>query len=259
MKLYCVFGNPIFHSKSPLLHNYVFYKLNIDARYTRFHLESSANFRELFFEYGFSGANITLPFKEELICHCDSLSPLAKKINAINTIVREDSKLIGYNTDAMGFYKNIENEDIKNALIIGAGGSAKAVAWILRDKNIDTCIINRSPNKLEYFRDAGFSCFSNDSFKGGKFDLIINATSSSINNTLPLQKEALEELFSHSKIAFDLMYGKVSSFLELSKRHNLATIDGSKMLLYQAIEANSLFLNMDYRMIEEVMSEAYCL
>lgn len=259
MKLYCVFGNPISHSKSPLLHNYVFNALNIDARYIRFHLESSENFRELFFEYGFSGANITIPFKEKLMCYCDSLHPLAKKINAINTIVREDSKLIGYNTDAMGFYKNIENKNIKNALIIGAGGSAKAVAWILIDNGIETCIINRSLEKLEYFKKAGFMCFSSDDFKISKYDLIVNATSSSINNMLPLPKETLDALFSQSKIAFDLMYGKTSLFLELAKKHNLIAIDGSKMLLYQAIDANRLFLKLPYEKIAKIMNKAYYL
>ncbi|RDU65603.1 shikimate dehydrogenase [Helicobacter sp. MIT 14-3879] len=257
MRIYSVFGNPIIHSKSPFLHNYVFNALKIDARYVRFHLKSSKNFRDIFFNYGFNGANITLPFKEELIKFCDDLNPLAEKVNAINTIVKKDNKLIGYNTDAMGFFKNIENENIKNALIIGAGGSAKAIAFILRENNIETTIINRSPEKLEFFKKHNFFSLSTNNFNISNYDLIINATSSSINNELPLEKNTLIKLFYNAKLAFDLMYGKKCEFLELAKKCNIKSIDGSKMLLYQAIEASSIFLEMPYNEISYIMQKAY--
>lgn len=259
LRLYAVFGNPIAHSKSPLLHNYVFYKLGIDARYIRYHLETSDNFRDLFFNLNLSGANITLPFKESLIESCDEIRGIAKEINAINTIVMEDSKLIGYNTDATGFYQNIFKFNIKNALIIGAGGSAKAIAYILKENNIKVSIINRSEPNLKDFRIRGFECHLSSEFKyqDYQFDLVVNATSSSINNVLPLSTSMLESIFRDSKIAFDLMYGKECKFLELAKKYNLKVIDGSKMLLYQAIFASSLFLNINNEKISKAMSEIY--
>lgn len=269
MKLYAVFGNPINHSKSPYLHNFTFHTLGINARYVRYKLESAENFRTLFLELNLSGANITVPFKESLIKSCDEVIGIAQKIGAINTIIRRGERLLGYNTDAMGFYRNVENERIKNALIIGAGGSARAIAFILQEKGVKVNVINRSEKRLDFFRKNGFECvdfvgFSAD-FRGRilganlRYDLIINATSSSINDELPLDRAILVELFKNAKIAFDLMYGKKCPFLELAKQcgkirtTKIRTIDGINMLLYQAIEASSLFLNKPYKIIEKAM------
>lgn len=330
MKLYAVFGNPIAHSKSPYLHNFTFHNLGIDARYVRILLESTINardFREKFFAYSLSGANITIPFKEIAIDSCDEIVGIAQKIGAINTIVRHDNRLLGYNTDAMGFYRNMidsvnhtknpnssilseksgfrsyeqgnrtyhpltkqatslynlslhsglqgdsrskKDKFVKTALIIGAGGSARAIAFILKERGICVEIINRSENRLDFFRKNGFECASFDEFSanlGGEsqYDLIVNTTSSSINGELPLDSAILAELFDGAKIAFDLMYGKKCPFLELAKKcgkirgkkHKIQTIDGAKMLLYQAIEASSLFLNKPYKTIEKAMSKAW--
>lgn len=254
MKLYAVFGNPISHSLSPFLHNFTFHKLGIDARYTRFLLQNDADLRRTIFEHNFSGANITLPFKESAFLACDEVRGIARKIGAVNTIVREGGKLIGHNTDAEGFYESLVDSakfKIKSALIIGAGGSAKAVAFALREKGIKTKIINRSLQNLAFFAESSFDCalisdFCKD-FKGGfkaqKFDYVINATSSSIEGKLPLDSAILGEILGGAKIAFDLMYGKKCPFLELAKKRRICALDGSKMLLYQAIKASHLFLN----------------
>lgn len=301
MKLYAVFGNPIAHSKSPYLHNFAFEKLNIDARYVRFKLENASNFRELFFEMGLSGANITIPFKEILLETCDEVVGIAQKIGAINTIVRRGNRLLGHNTDALGFYQNIKGDKLKTALIIGAGGSARAIAVILQERGIKVSVINRSPKRLDFFRKMGFKCAEFGEFYGRfackssvnradfvanrvdswanrnhlganrsanpQYDLIINATSSSINDELPLDSAVLGELFSGAKIAFDLMYGKKCPFLELAKtrgggksggkKRAIRTIDGANMLLYQAIYASSLFLDKPYHTIAKAMSPAF--
>ncbi len=300
MKLYAVFGNPISHSKSPYLHNFTFEKLGIDARYVRYKLDDAKHFRELFFELGLSGANITVPFKEILLESCDEVVGIAQKIGAINTIVRRGERLLGHNTDAFGFYRNIEREKLKTALIIGAGGSAKAIAVILKERGISVCVINRSEKRLEFFRQNGFECAEFGEFYGrfkGKssvnrvdfvanrgyveanrtsfganrsanpqYDLIINATSSSISDELPLDSAILGELFKSAKIAFDLMYGKKCPFLELAKKCGgkrggkkcaIRTIDGANMLLYQAIEASSLFLDKPFSTIAKAMTPAW--
>lgn len=280
MKLYAVFGNPIAHSKSPYLHNFTFEKLGIDARYVRYKLEDVSKFRDLFFELGLSGANITVPFKEILFESCDEVVGIAQKIGAINTIVRRDGKLFGYNTDALGFYRNIEHDNVKTALIIGAGGSARAIAMILQECGINVSVINRSEKRLEFFRKNGFKCaefevfceiFERESITNSvgnsKYDLIINATSSSINNELPLDSTILVELFDGAKIVFDLMYDKKCPFLELAKKYNgrncntkkhkIRVVDGANMLLYQAISASSIFLNKSYKIIEKAMSSAW--
>lgn len=269
MRIYAVFGNPINHSKSPFLHNFVFENLNIDAKYVRFCLKNANDFRDIFFRYGFSGANITVPFKETLLESCDEIKGIATKIGAINTIIRVDSKLFGYNTDAIGFYNSVFSykNAFKNALIIGAGGSAKAIAFILKEHNIKVTIINKTPKRLDFFRDNGFACGLSSDFSVYKheiFDIIINATSSSINDELPLDSAILSHCFANAKLAIDLMYGKKCKFLELAKKRRIHTLDGTKMLLYQAIEASYLFLksqsknsNIKYKNIENAMFKAY--
>ena len=294
MKLYAVFGNPIAHSKSPYLHNFAFERLGIDARYVRFKLENASNFRELFFEMGLSGANITIPFKEILLESCDEVVGIAQKIGAINTIIRRGNRLLGHNTDALGFYQNVKGDKLKTALIIGAGGSARAIAVILQERGIKVSVINRTEKRLEFFKKMGFECAEFGEFYGRfacksranrgnfvanrnhlsanrsanpQYDLIINATSSSINDELPLDSAVLGELFSGAKIAFDLMYGKKCPFLELAKtrgggksggkKRAIRTIDGANMLLYQAIYASSLFLDKPYHTIAKAMSPAF--
>lgn len=245
MKIYAVFGNPIAHSKSPFLHNYAYDKLHLDAKYTRYLLDSS-DIKEIFFKLNLNGANVTVPFKEAAFNACDEVRGIAQKIGAVNTLVRENNHLIGYNTDAFGFYKNIENKNLKSALIIGAGGSAKAIAWILRQNNIRVIIVNRSKQNLIYFSKNGFECYlSNDLNNNLNIDLIINATSSSLKNELPLLDSTLKALFTRAKIAFDLMYGRKCAFLELAKKQNLACIDGKNMLIYQAAASAEIFFGIN--------------
>ena len=128
-KLFAIFGNPVSHSRSPLMHNSVFKHLNYDASYIRIHLEDGAKLRDTFLSLGLSGANITVPHKEVAFSACDEVRGFANKVGVVNTIVYEDSKLIGYNSDADGFMQAIsEFGKIISVLIIGAGGTAKALA-----------------------------------------------------------------------------------------------------------------------------------
>ena len=115
MKLFAIFGNPVSHSKSPLMHNIVFKNLGIKACYTRVLLEDGDKLKEKFLSLGLSGANITVPHKEVAFRACDEIRGFAKKVGVVNTIVLEDGKLIGYNTDADGFMFAIsEFSDIKD-------------------------------------------------------------------------------------------------------------------------------------------------
>ena len=264
MKLYAVFGNPIAHSRSPFLHNFTFQKLRIDARYTRILLENGDDLRKIFLAHNLSGANITLPFKEGAFHACDEVRGIAQKIGAVNTIVREGDKLIGHNTDAEGFYESLVDLakfTPKNALIIGAGGSARAVAIALCQKNIKVKVINRSSPNLAFFAESNIdcACFGDFDCLAQRFDCVINATSSSIEGALPLDSASLGELFGGAKIALDLMYGKKCPFLELAKKRRILAFDGAKMLLYQAIKSSHLFLRQKvaYKKIEHAMKVAF--
>ncbi len=251
VKLLAVVGNPIKHSLSPIIHNYVLRKFDFNSIYTHFMLPkdiSVNDFKNFIYYSDLSGVNITLPFKEIAFNAVDEINGIANDIQAINTIVKKDSKLIGYNTDADGFYKSIQHYKAKHILILGAGGSAKSIAMILKHNNIQISIANRSIDRLKFFESFGETMTFNELIKTKKcyYDIIVNATSTSINNELPLQKEILINLFDNCKLAYDLMYmqNNLTPFCRLASEKNIKFIDGKVMLVYQAALALLYFHEM---------------
>lgn len=244
MRFFAVYGNPIAHSKSPLLHNFIYEKYGISAYYGRIMIQNAKALPQSFKMHHLSGANITVPFKEDAFRFCDAVRGIAKDIGACNTWVKEKGRVIGYNTDAQGFYECIKDFGIKTALIIGAGGSAKAVAFALKAHHIDVTLINRSEAKLTFFADKGFQCHVSDAFMPtSAYDIIINTTSAGLNDaTLPCKETLLDALFANSGYAFDLIYGKCTPFLQKASAHKISCIDGKQMLIYQAALACKLFL-----------------
>ena len=237
MMLFLIFGKPVSHSKSPLMHNYFFKKQNINACYTRFCLENGDKIIEKFKELKIKGANVTVPYKENAYKLADEVRGIAKEIKAVNTLVEENGKIIGYNTDAEGFLEVIKEFEYKNILIIGAGGTAKALSFVLKKADI----LNRSKKRLLDFQDK--KTFTWDEIKNFDYDLIINTTSAGLNDdNLPAPKEILEKLFSNAKYAVDVIYGKETPFLKMAKEFNLVTKSGIDMLVYQGILAMEYFL-----------------
>ncbi len=260
MKQFTIFGNPVAHSKSPKMHNSAFNGLNFDANYSKTLLKDSSQLRDKFFELDIDGANITVPHKEEAFKICDELDSFAQKVGAVNTIIKKDNKLYGYNTDALGFLKAVSlfDIDIKTILIIGAGGTSKAISKILQDEGYIITILNRSASRLEDFKD--FDRYTFDNFKPQQYDLIVNSTSAGLEDDyLPAPKEILEELLSNAKASIDVIYGKETPFLKLSKEFNLPLKDGSDMLLFQGVIAFEKFTNhqFNFQEIEKFMKRAF--
>ena len=152
---FAVIGNPISHSLSPILHNTAFKALQINGIYGRYCLVDSKAFLCLKSLHT-TGAIITIPFKETAFLHCTKVFGIAQQIKAVNTILFKDNQIFGYNTDALGFYQCIEKYPLKNALILGAGGSAKTVACIFPEKGIHTTLLNSSQARLVTFIALGF-------------------------------------------------------------------------------------------------------
>lgn len=240
MKKFTLFGNPIEHSKSPQMHNFAMKHLGLDGSYTKTLLKHENELKQSF--ANIDAANITIPFKEKAYQICDLVKGRANDIKAVNTIVKKDDKLIGYNTDIDGFLEAIyEFGEFKTALILGAGGSAKAVAYALKDK--DLLILNRSEKRLEFFKQNGFKTATSQQFQGGKFELVINTTSAGLNEEIyPIEKQKLEQIFQNAKFAFDLIY-KQTPFLKLAKTYNLRQKNGEDMLVFQGAIALSLFFD----------------
>ncbi|MDR0762129.1 MAG: shikimate dehydrogenase [Campylobacteraceae bacterium] len=248
MKKFCVIGNPIEHSISPIMHNAAYKAFKIKAVYEKMLLIDKGQLRERFFEANLDGANITVPHKETAFNICDEIDTMAVQIEAVNTIVKKDNKLIGFNTDATGFFEAIrEFGKIENALVLGAGGAAKAIAFILRQNNIESVILNRSSERLVFFNQKGFESVSWENFVPKKYDLIINTTSAGLkDNALPAPINILNQTLKNAQFGFDAIYNKKTPFLKLCDEFRLKYKDGLDMLLYQAVFAFNLFFDNAY-------------
>ncbi len=254
MKLLAIFGNPVAHSISPLLHNAVIERFNEEACYGRYLLEKGEELRDKFLSLRLSGVNVTVPHKEAAFRACDEVLGIAKDVEAVNTIVNKNEKLIGYNTDAPGFYESIKEFDkIDSILILGAGGTAKAISLYLKKEGFRVDILNRSSKRLSFFKEKGLQAFSWDDFKIGSYDLIINTTSAGLSDdSLPLDEKVLNELMKRAKYAVDVIYNKNTPFLQKAKEFGLKYKDGKDMLIYQAVIAFEYFFDHKYKR-EEIL------
>jgi shikimate dehydrogenase len=251
-KQFAIFGNPVAHSISPIIQNSAFEACDFDAEYSKIHLEDGSKLKEVFLAQNLSGANITVPHKLDAFNQIDEVRGIGAKIGAINTIIKEDDKLIGYNTDAGGFYEAIsefnQSTPIKTALLLGAGGTAKAISLILQENGIRVTILNRSKARLKEFIDSGFECYTFDEFElKQNYDLIINSTSAGLSDdSLPLKKELLISIFDRANFAIDCIYSKdgiPTPFLSLASECEIPNKDGTDMLINQGVLACEYFMN----------------
>ncbi len=229
-----IFGNPVAHSRSPLMHNYALRGLGIGGCYGRWRLEEGAKLRQTFEALDLHGANVTVPHKEAAFAACDILDPFAQKVGAVNTIVRQGDMLHGYNTDAPGFLKAVREFGGKKILVLGAGGTAQSTSVLLRESGYNVTILNRSPDRLGAFGRAGFQTATFGTFQPGTYDLVINMTSAGLaDEQLPAPRKILDTVIPSSQACVDVIYGKETPFLRLAKTHGKPTKDGTDMLLYQ--------------------------
>ena len=261
MKLFAIFGDPVAHSRSPLMHNHVFKSLGFNGCYTRIQLHDGTKLRETFFGLGLSGVNITVHHKETAFQACDEIRGFANKVGVVNTIIEENGKLIGYNTDADGFMYAIKPfGTIKTVLVLGAGGTAKALSQRFKDELLDVTVMNRSEGRLESFKKDGFTTATWNSITIKPYDLIVNTTSAGLEDeNLPAPLEILEPLLKQCSFCADAIYGKVTPFLQLCADLNITAKDGADMLLGQGVLANALFTQNTFELtsIEKAMKESF--
>lgn len=244
-KQFAVVGNPIAHSRSPELHHAFAKKTDIDLNYEKI-LAPLDGFKETiqhFFAQGGCGLNITVPFKEEAFALCNELSERAKIAKATNTLWMQDGKLHGDNTDGQGLVVALESngwqlQDAK-ILILGAGGATRGVIYPLAQAGVQEIVIaNRTLSKAEQlvadvqpFVEIKLNAVGLEDLNGD-FDIIINATSASLSGEGMQLPEALT-----FKAAYEMAYGKPSSFIDQAKERHVPYADGYSMLVGQAIEA----------------------
>ncbi|WOE75457.1 shikimate dehydrogenase [Alterisphingorhabdus coralli] len=246
-----VIGDPISHSKSPLIHRFWLEQLGLNGDYQACHVAP-----DLLADYfaarrsdpNWRGCNVTIPHKLAVLDHAEDRGGVKQSIGAANTVFREDGKdsLIATNTDAAGFYAPLSQSDLsgRSALVIGAGGAARAVLFALARAEIGTvALMARNPLKA-------MALLSGLGVKGEVIgfdaplpaaDLLINASPLGMTGFDPLPDLDLGRLPNHA-IVYDLVYAPLETeLLSVAKARGLETIDGLSMLIGQAALAFELF------------------
>lgn len=245
--LYGVIGNPVRQSLSPIIHNGAFKRMGLNAAYLAFEVDDLHAAINGIRGLGVRGVSVTIPFKSEVISYLDQIDPIAEKIKAVNTIVNEKGKLIGYNTDWSGALEALEEKvDLKGrkALLLGAGGSARAIAYGLMERGCQVIISNRSLEKaVELAKEMGCLHWPlypfqdmDETKKCGRemgVDVVINSTSvgmSPQDDQSPFPKEALRE----GMTVMDIVYQPLrTKLLREAEERGCQTIEGLEMLAYQ--------------------------
>ena len=259
-----IIGNPLAHSISPVFQQAAFDYLKLPVKYKIWKTSSSEfqqsiqNLRSI----ECLGANITIPYKEEVLKHLDGLDSKAKSIGAVNTIVKKNNKLIGYNTDAFGFIKSIQANSSfsfkgKRALIIGAGGAARAAAFSLIDEGINSlAIANRTIQRADDLADdisevidVETLALKSPSFEElvGSSNLIINSSSVGMAHTNTNSQSLIKaDWISPGSLVFDMVYNPITTpLISEARKAGVETISGLSMLIYQGAASFNLWTNRE--------------
>lgn len=236
-------GKNIDYSFSRSYFSEKFKRENLDFSYTNFDIDSLEKLQTIVSNKSLIGFNVTIPYKEEIIHHLDSINDEAKTIGAVNTVVISSSgKLIGFNTDCWGFAESLRphlKTHHKKALILGTGGAAKAIAYVLKQFGISFKYVSRkeSDNMLINYNELQSSII--ESHK-----LIINCTPLGTYPNIENAPEIPYEIITNQHILFDLIYNPDKTlFLKKGEARGATIINGYKMLVLQAERAFQIWQN----------------
>ncbi|NND81597.1 MAG: shikimate dehydrogenase [Gammaproteobacteria bacterium] len=264
MKRFALLGEPLGHSLSPLLHKAIYRQLEIDDASYRT-VELAEDRLKAFFSGfrvgGFDGVNVTVPHKANVIPLLDEVDPKAQLLNAVNTVHRIDNRLIGHNTDLLGFAYSLSSNEVSIAggefAIIGAGGSAQAVGAVFAEGEAkQVSILNRTPERAETLKrliqevNPAVKVELVDAqglAKRAKYlDCVVNTTSVGMapnSKETPLESAICEQLFSPETVAFDLVYNPLkTAFLAAAEKQGAPTINGLQMLVAQAVHSVEIWM-----------------
>ena len=243
-----VIGHPINHSRSPLIHGTWLAEHGIDGSYEAIDVapDDLPAFFERLRQGEFAGGNVTIPHKEAVFALCDEVDPLARTIGAVNTLVVRDGKVFGSNTDYLGFLGNLDavapgwSEGPVDAMVIGAGGAARAVLVALQRRNAGKVhILNRTLANAQALVDeieGPFSAHGFDEFAelAPRTGIVINTSSIGMHGT---RFDWLDfSLLSEQTLVTDIVYVPLMTpLLVEAAAHGLRTVDGLGMLLHQAV------------------------
>ena len=259
MKKFLVIGNPIVHSLSPKLHNYWINENNINALYEKHKLDEK-DLKNLIFqvkEKKIDGINVTVPFKRAVIPFLDQLTNEAVKTQSVNTIYLHKNKLMGHNTDIIGFKKSIKNfkYDINNkeVFILGAGGVVPSIIFALTQMGVSKIIVsNRSKEKADNLKNLFQNIETVDWGEVPNFDMIVNATSVGLKEEDNINIDF--SLVGKDKFFFDVIYNpSETNFLKIGKNSGNLTLNGKMMFIYQAFSAFRIWHGVEPEINQDVI------
>ncbi|ACL75043.1 shikimate dehydrogenase [Ruminiclostridium cellulolyticum] len=263
-QLYGVLGNPVQHTKSPFIHNTLFKEFEINAIYLPIHVDKGKleQVMDGFRAIKFSGFNVTVPFKKDIINHLDEVSAEGKLMGAINTVINKDGRFIGYNTDAEGFVRDFSDGfettfKGKRVMLLGAGGTSRAIAVRLASEGIEhLTIVNRTEANAQSisnlvnsnFGDIVSTILPEKEILDRELEnnhIIVNTTPAGMSTYLDSTPFDLDFNFNGTQLVYDVLYvPKKTRFLEQAEKTGCKIRNGFGMLINQGVSAFEIWTGM---------------
>jgi shikimate dehydrogenase len=255
MQVYGLIGNPVEHSLSPPMHEAAYDALGLDARYVTFEPETAGDAIEAAATLGLAGLNVTVPFKRAALEHVRP-DPLAERIGAVNTVAFDADPPRGHNTDAAGARRALDHHGVRidgaDAVVVGAGGAGRAIAFALADAGATVHVANRTASTARDLAAAVSEGAGSDASGGGLdslddrvpgADVLVNATTVGMEEDATVVPAALL----HADLTvMDAVYAPLDTrLLRDARAAGATTVDGGWMLLYQGVEALEVWTGRD--------------
>lgn len=265
-------GNPVEHTMSPLIQNYMAQETGKNMVYVPFHVAQGSLEHAVKGAYALNllGCNVTVPYKSDVLEYLVDIDPLAKRIGAVNTLVRAEGGYKGYNTDMPGLYRAMLHDGVditgRNVVILGAGGVARAVAVMLYDKGAaGVILLNRTVERAQAIAEEVNSVAGSEFAKAYALSdyaetlteekyIVIQATNVGMH---PKVDEAVIEdaaFYEKAEVGYDLIFNPANTkFMQLVSAHGGKAYNGTKMLVYQGVIAFELWneVNISREIAEE--------
>ncbi|MBF0225966.1 MAG: shikimate dehydrogenase [Desulfobacterales bacterium] len=235
--LFCVIGDPVSHSLSPIMHNAAFEHLNINAVYLAFNVKNVDSAISGIRDLGIKGTSVTIPHKVKVMNFLDKIDDTALKIGAVNTIVNQDGKLLGFNTDCLGAVKALMNKTpIKNkkVVLLGAGGAARAIGFGILNEGGNLSILNILEDEGQSLaKSLGVNYYHLSEYKKVDYEILINTTPVGMFPDVdksPIPKDGIIK----GSVIMDIIYNPLKTkLLHDAEAEGCLTIDGTNMFVYQ--------------------------
>lgn len=250
-----IIGNPVMHTKSPVIHNRGYKQLGLDAVYVPFETDNLSDFLKVAALLDIKGFSVTVPFKNDIIPLLDSVTEGVKEIGACNTVTNIGGKWVGENTDYIGFINPLIRDfgDLKGkkVSVIGAGGAAKAALFALKEEGAEVLVLNRTVEKAKELADqfsVKYLPLNSESIEGIKefSDIIVQTTNVGMHPLEHIDPLSFYD-FNGTEFLYDIIYSPEETlFLKRGKDAGCKILNGWDMLLEQGYRQFKLFTGHDY-------------